>query len=165
MVSLVHIWQSTLSARERVLLAFQHREADRAPLFGEARNVGFIEGITGKKMKGPKESLERITAEAYSSVGIDMIRTLMTPRWDIEKRKYFDVRWDGYLNWKIGGEQRFTLEESKEFVKGCADKFNNPRESAIEVISEVKRIQAMLGDDLEVNVLGSVHQYSYNSLF
>ena len=134
-----------LTARERVLLAFQHEETDRVPLFSEARNVGFIEAVTGKKLRGSKEILERITAEAYSSTGIDMIRTLMTPKWGIEKREYFDVRWDGYLNWKIGGEQRFTLEESEEFLKGCGEEFANPQEKAIEIVGEVRRIQAMLG--------------------
>ena len=53
-----------LTARERVLLAFQHEETDRVPLFSEARNVGFIEAVTGKKLRGSKEILERITAEA-----------------------------------------------------------------------------------------------------
>ena len=135
-----------LPARERVLLAFQHQETDRVPIYGEARNVGFIETVTGKKLRGSQEDMERVTIEAYAKVGIDMIRTLMTPKWGTVKGERYDVKWDGYLNWKIGGEQAFTLDEAQEFLKRGADNGNNPRDQALASIREVERIQALLGE-------------------
>jgi len=135
-----------LPARERVLLAFQHQEADRVPIYGEARNVGFIETVTGKKLQGSRENLERITIEAYARVGIDMIRRLMTPKWGTVKGERYDIQWDGYLNWKIGGEQALTLDEARELLKRNTDNGNNPRDQALANIREVDRIQALLGE-------------------
>jgi len=136
----------SLTAKERVLLAFQHREADRVPIYGEARNIGFIERVTGKKLRGSQEAMERITAEAYAAAGIDMIRRLMTPRWGVVKGEGHDVQWDGYLNWKVGGERALTPEEAREYLERRADGHNDPRDTAVETIREVERIQAILGD-------------------
>ncbi|HAU38820.1 MAG TPA: hypothetical protein DCX07_14030 [Phycisphaerales bacterium] len=138
--------KSCLTAKERVVLAFQHREADRVPLYAEARNIGFIERITGKKLQGSKEAMERITADAYGTVGIDLMRTLMTPRWGIEKGPSHDVQYDGYLKWKVGGEQALTLAEAQEYLKRRAESGQDPHDRAVEMIREVERVQAILGN-------------------
>jgi len=133
-----------LTAKERVLLTFQRKETDRVPIYGEARNVGFIEAVTGKKLRGAtKEVMEHITAEAYGKVGMDMLRSMMTPQWGVVE----GVQCDGYLRWTVGGaEQAHTLDEARESLKRFADSGDDPRDAAHAHIREVERLQAILGD-------------------
>ena len=55
-----------MPALERVLLAFQHKEADRAPIYAEARNVGFIE--SGHMEKEEYESTDEALQELYEDL-------------------------------------------------------------------------------------------------
>lgn len=136
------------NARDRVLLAFHHEEADRVPIFAECRNVPFIEQVTGRRLAGRPEELERVTAEAYRQIGIVALRTLMTPRWGIVKGEDYDVRWDGYLNWKVGGERTFTYEEATALFqrKWLGNSRPAPADEAAAYLREVRRLQAILGD-------------------
>ena len=137
-----------LSAKERVLLAFQHKEADSVPIYSEARNVAFIERMSGRKLTGSREQMEIITADAYAKAGIVVLRRLLTPQWGVVKGKNFDVQRDGYLNWKIGGENKFTLEEAVEHIKKWRrpDNGSNPKDETYDRIKEVNRLQGILGD-------------------
>ena len=136
-----------LSAKERVLLAFQHKEADAVPIYGEARNIGFIERLSGRRLAGTTEEMEIITADAYAKAGIVLMRTLKTPYWGIVRGEDHDVRWDGYLSWKVGGERVYTYDEALEHVKvhWCGRDMDG-RDAAVQRIREVNRIQAMLGE-------------------
>ena len=157
-----------MPAAERVRLAFQHREADRVPIYGEARNIPFIEKMSGRALRGTREEMEIVTAEAYARAGIDLTRRLLTPRWGVVKEKFYDIQWNGYLNWKIGGEEVFTLEEAVEHLKvnWCSENGFDPAGSASNTINEVNRIQAVLGDricfmpNLSISCLDNL----YNSL-
>ena len=139
-----------MPAIERVLLAFQHQEADRVPIFSEARNVGFIEQMTGKRLSGSREEMEIISAAAYARAGIDLIRRLLTPYWGVVPGDEYDVRWDGYLNWKVGGERVYTYPEAIEQLKvrWCADGAFDASGAARAIIDEVGRLQAILGESI-----------------
>ena len=136
-----------LSAKERVVLAFRHKEADRIPVYGEARNIGFIERMAGRKLAGTQAEMELITADACARAGVDLVRKLMVPRWDRVRAGAFEVQWDGYLNWKVGGDRLLSLEESVEFIKSLYDeKGFDPKQAARRQLDEVNRIQGMLGE-------------------
>jgi len=136
-----------MTANERVRLAFQHEEADRVPIYGECRNIPFIEAMAGRKLSGSQEEMEAITARAYARAGIDLIRRLLTPQWGIEKGDEFDIQWDGYLNWKVGGERRLSPDEAAETLRRrWLDGPGDPRRAAVAVVDEVRRIQTILGE-------------------
>ncbi len=139
--------KDTLKAKERVILAFNHQETDRVPIYGETRNVGFIEAVTRKKLIGTPFEMEKITAQAYNTVGIDMIRSMMIPKWGLVKGELYDIQWDGYLNWKVGGDRALSLDEACEYLKRSADSPLESKELLLNRINEVKRIQRILGEE------------------
>lgn len=134
-----------LNTKERVLLTFQHKETDRIPIWGQIMNVEFIEKITGRKLCGSPEQKEMIIADAYTRAGIDVIPGIRIPRWEVIKEEEFEIKYDGYFNWKIGGDKAYTLEQAIEHVKRKIDQDFKVGD-ALDFINDVNRVQRLLGE-------------------
>jgi hypothetical protein len=97
-----------LTAEQRVMITFEHREADRIPIYTHINNISAIEAITGASIESDPL---RVCADAIRAFGIDLTSEIILPHFGIAREPLsiyqeswmngFAVEWRGFEHWVV----------------------------------------------------------------
>ena len=141
-----------MTAEQKLVNLLKFNKLDSPFIFGELRNVEFINQMTGGDIRNAPDDDTRmyLTVTAYVRAGITLTRSLMLPKWGLYGTGDNQVLWDGYLNWKPGGDRQYTYEEALEKMR-CLTK-SVPDEQIIQRANEqmdyLEKAQALMGNDM-----------------
>jgi hypothetical protein len=139
----------TAEQRFRNLLNF--KKLDKPMVFGEIRQVEFINAMTGGDLrKADEEEAIWLTATAYVRAGVSLCRTLMLPKWGLHENNGENILWDGYLNWKPGGDRQLSYDKALEKLRIIAKSINDDQiiQAANETMNFRNKVQNIMGDQM-----------------
>lgn len=137
-----------MNAAERFRAVLNFEPTDRPVMFGELRHTGFIRHATGRDIRDAAgaEAQTELTVRAYAKAGITVLRSLMLPKWGLAG----ETMWDGYLNWKPGGDRQMSYGEALAHLRALAVPANLAQVTEAALLSNARReaVQALMGDDI-----------------